>query len=168
MELLWAPWRMGYILGEKPQGCIFCDKPKDEKDRENLLLARAKHCAVMLNAYPYNNGHLMVAPYRHIAALTDLTEDEISDIMKVAQQCVSVLQQELQPDGFNIGMNLGRAAGAGIDDHLHLHIVPRWNGDTNFMPVLVNTRVVPESLTATFDKLAPAMRRTIDKEREGE
>lgn len=168
MEIIWAPWRMGYILGEKPKGCIFCDKPKDDKDRENLLLARAKRCSVMLNAYPYNNGHLMVAPYRHVAALTDLTEDEISDIMRVAQQCVSVLQQEFKPDGFNVGMNLGRVAGAGIDDHLHLHIVPRWNGDTNFMSVLVDTRVVPESLMVTFDKLAPAMRQIIDKECEVE
>ncbi|MDW8367349.1 MAG: HIT domain-containing protein [Abditibacteriales bacterium] len=134
MELIWAPWRIGYIVSQKPQGCIFCDKPKEDRDRENLLLARAKRCTVMLNAYPYNNGHLMVAPYRHVAALTDLTEDEISDIMRVAQQCVRVLQQAFQPDGFNIGMNVGRAAGAGIDDHLHLHIVPRWTAIPTLCP----------------------------------
>jgi ATP adenylyltransferase len=168
MDIIWAPWRIEYVVSEKPKGCIFCDKPKEDDDRKNLLLARAQRCAVMLNAYPYNNGHLMIAPYRHVAALTDLTDEEISDIMRTAQQCVRILQQEFKPDGYNVGMNLGRVAGAGIDDHLHLHVVPRWNGDTNFMPVLADTRVVPESLVATFDKLAPLMRQIIDKECEEE
>ena len=154
MERLWAPWRMQYIeQGDKTQGCIFCLLPPEEKDRENLILHRGKTGFVMLNSFPYNSGHLMVALYKHAADMYDLADDELLEINHLVRYAVRILTAAFQPDGLNLGVNLGRTAGAGIVDHIHWHIVPRWNGDTNFMPVIADTRVLPEGLQATYDKL---------------
>ncbi|MFA0748025.1 HIT family protein [Fervidibacter sp.] len=153
-KILWAPWRLAYVTkADEQKGCIFCEKPKEQRDRENLIVARFERCFVILNAFPYNNGHLMVVPYRHVPSLLDLTDDELAELMKVTQIAERVLREALKPHGFNIGMNLGRCAGAGIEDHLHIHIVPRWNGDTNFMPVIGETKVLPELLSQTYEKL---------------
>ncbi len=154
MERLWAPWRMQYIeQGDKTQGCIFCLLPPQEKDRENLILHRGETGFVMLNSFPYNSGHLMVAPYKHVADMYDLADDELLEVNHLVRYGIRLLTAAMQPDGFNLGVNLGRTAGAGIVDHIHWHIVPRWNGDTNFMPVIADTRVLPEGLQATYDKL---------------
>ncbi len=155
MEKLWAPWRMEYILQEKPDGCIFCDKPRQDRDRDNLILHRGAGCFVIMNFYPYNNGHLMVVPYRHSADLAALTAAEQSEMMALLGRCTTILTQQMKPHGFNIGMNLGRTAGAGIDDHLHFHIVPRWNGDTNFMPITGHTKVLSQGLQESWDQLKP-------------
>ncbi|MCJ7443454.1 MAG: HIT domain-containing protein [Methanotrichaceae archaeon] len=153
MENLWAPWRMDYILSKKPLGCIFCDKPNENKDKDNLILFRGKNHFIILNAFPYNNGHMMIVPYRHISSLGGLSSVERTEILDLADLAVNILSNAMKPDGFNLGINMGQAAGAGIADHVHLHVVPRWNGDTNFMPVLNDTRVISEHLEATYDKL---------------
>lgn len=153
MDYIWAPWRIEYILSSKDEECIFCDKPKGDNDRENLILYRAKHNLVMLNKYPYNPGHLMVAPYKHVSQLDYLEDDELLEHIQLMKRCVIMLREVMSPDGFNMGVNLGRVAGAGIEEHIHTHIVPRWNGDTNFMPVVSDTRAVPEALDATYTKL---------------
>ena len=168
METIWAPWRLGYIVGETsppPQGatgCIFCDKPGAGDDRAHLIVARAVHCFVLMNLYPYNNGHIMVAPYRHVARLEDLPDNEIAELMQVARRVEPVLRAKIKPDGFNIGMNVGRVAGAGIDAHLHMHMVPRWSGDTNFMPVISDTKVIPQALEAMRDFLAEAVQEALN------
>jgi len=144
---------MEYILNEKPEGCIFCDKVLEEKDRDNLILFRGAHCFVMMNRYPYNNGHLMVAPYAHVDTPTKLPPEALTEMMTIVNMCLEVLRAEMQPDGFNLGMNLGTSAGAGIEDHIHMHIVPRWAGDTNFMPVLAETRVMVECLESCYERL---------------
>jgi len=154
METLWAPWRMEYIKTEKSEGCIFCDVPSRKNDIENLIVARRENCFVIMNSYPYNNGHLMVVPYRHVSKLNKLTFEEQCEMMTLLNDSIEILQKELNPQGFNTGMNLGKAAGAGIDDHIHMHIVPRWTADTNFMPVLGHTRVVPDALQATCKQLS--------------
>jgi ATP adenylyltransferase len=146
---------MEYILQPKAEGCIFCDKPKQDQDRENLILARGSHSFVIMNFYPYNNGHIMVVPYRHIADLAQLTAEEQLEMMQWLGRSTTILKQAMRPEGFNIGMNLGRVAGAGIDDHLHFHIVPRWNGDTNFMPVTGHTKVLSQGLMESWDALRP-------------
>jgi len=153
MEFMWAPWRIEYILGEKDEDCIFCYKPKEDKDRENLLLYRGERNLVMLNKYPYNPGHIMVAPYKHVSSLNALDDEDLLEHIKLVNRCVEMMKEEMNPEGFNIGINLGKVAGAGIEEHIHTHIVPRWNGDTNFMPVFSDMRVVPEALEATYDKL---------------
>lgn len=155
MKKLWAPWRMEYILQPKPQGCIFCDKPKQEQDRENLILYRGKTCFVIMNFYPYNNGHLMVVPYRHIAKLDKLSMQEQTEMMQTVAKAGTILEKTMHCEGLNIGMNLGRVAGAGIDEHLHFHIVPRWNGDTNYMPVIGHTKVLSQGLNESWDLLKP-------------
>jgi len=152
-DILWAPWRMEYILGEKEEGCIFCTKPKENDDRKNLILYRGDHNFVIMNKYPYNNGHLMVVPYRHTSDLESLTDQESLEMMNVISKAVQVLREAIRPEGFNIGINLGKIAGAGIDDHLHFHIVPRWAADTNFMPVVGQTKVISEALSETRDRL---------------
>jgi len=157
MKRLWAPWRIEYILSEKEGECIFCEKPKQEKDEDNYILFRGKRCLVMLNAYPYNNGHLMIAPYRHIDSVEDLESDEASDMMEILSRMITLLKKVLRPEGFNVGMNLGSVAGAGIVDHLHLHVVPRWKGDTSFMPLISNTKIISESLRKTYQKLKENM-----------
>lgn len=157
MKRLWAPWRIEYILGEKERKCIFCEKPKQEKDEDNYILLRGKRCLVMLNAYPYNNGHLMITPYRHIDSVEDLEGDEARDMMEILSRMITLLKKVLRPEGFNVGMNLGSVAGAGIVGHLHLHLVPRWKGDTNFMPLISNTKIISESLRKTYQKLKENM-----------
>jgi ATP adenylyltransferase len=147
---------MAYIGGEQPQGCIFCTKPDEERDAANYIVARAEHAFVMLNAFPYNSGHLLIIPYRHVADYTQLREEELLDLGRLTQQGLAALSRAFHPDGHNVGMNLGAPAGAGIADHVHLHIVPRWSGDTNFMPVLADVKVLPEALAETFRKLREA------------
>lgn len=154
-ERLWTPWRMEYILGEKPSGCIFCDKPKDNNDRIDLILYRGEKVFVIMNKYPYNNGHLMVTPYDHVSDLSLLDSETMKELMVELQHCTAIMKKVLKPEGFNVGMNVGKAGGAGIDDHLHMHIVPRWAGDTNFMPVMADVRVMPEHLDETYMKLYP-------------
>lgn len=155
-ERLWTPWRMEYILDDKESvGCIFCDKPKEEDDRKNLILFKGEKAFVIMNLYPYNNGHIMITPYSHVSDVTLLEDEEMLEISREMKRGVKILRSVMHPDGFNIGMNIGKTAGAGIDDHLHLHIVPRWNGDTNFMPVIANMRVMPEHLDDTYMKLVP-------------
>lgn len=156
MERLWAPWRLQYITEGKSGGCIFCDKPKLGDDRAALIVQRGIHAFVLLNAYPYNNGHVMVAPYIHVADLEELPPEVLHEMMDLAQQCARALKQVFRPDGLNVGLNLGAAAGAGIKDHLHLHLVPRWQGDTNFMPVIGDVRVIPQSLDQAYDLLTEA------------
>lgn len=153
MKVLWAPWRMRYIRSPKRHGCIFCEKPGEGRDRENLILYRGRKCFVIMNRYPYNNGHLMVAPYRHVGDFEGLEEEEMAEIMRLLAMSVKALRRAYRPDGFNIGVNLGRAAGAGVEGHIHFHVVPRWVGDTNFMPVFSETRVIPELLEETYNKL---------------
>jgi ATP adenylyltransferase len=153
MPNLWAPWRIDYILGEKEDGCIFCNRLNQTEDRKNLILVRGEKSFVMMNRYPYNNGHLMVAPNRHEGDIVSIEEDEILEMFFLIQQSKLALSASMRPDGFNIGVNLGRVAGAGVEDHLHFHIVPRWNGDTNFMPVLGDVKVISEHLLSTYDKL---------------
>lgn len=154
MEQLWAPWRMQYIRqGDKAGGCIFCTLPAEQKDEENLIVYRGKTGFIMLNSFPYNCGHLMAAPYKHTADMYALEDEELLSIGRLVRYSVRLLTAAMQPDGFNLGVNLGRSAGAGFVDHIHWHIVPRWNGDTNFMPVIADTKVLPESLRSTYDKL---------------
>ncbi len=153
MKIIWAPWRIAYIAKEKEEGCIFCEKPKENKDRENLILYRGESGFIIINRYPYSNGHLMAVPYRHTNELSELNDAERLELMNLTIKCAEILKV-IKPDGFNIGMNLGRIAGAGIDDHLHFHVVPRWNGDTNFMPVIGDVKVMPEYLDHTYLKLA--------------
>lgn len=155
---------MTYILsGDGAEGCIFCSKPKESRDVENGILFRGHTCFVILNAYPYNPGHLMVVPYHHAGSLTDLGEDELAELMVVAKQCTAVLVEAMSPDGFNVGINQGRPAGAGITDHIHQHLVPRWAGDTNFMTTVGTTKVLPEMVEKTYQKLAPLFQRRSDE-----
>jgi ATP adenylyltransferase len=156
MEHLWTPWRLEFVTGAKPSGCIFCDKPKENRDRENLILFRGMACFVILNRFPYNNGHLLVVPYAHQPDLPLLPAKTAAEMMQLTQHCISVTRALLHPQGFNIGMNIGQCAGAGIADHVHLHLVPRWEGDTNFMTVIPDTRVIPELLEQTYDRLIEA------------
>ncbi|AAR35079.1 HIT domain-containing protein [Geobacter sulfurreducens] len=159
MERVWAPWRMEYLVDEKPAGCIFCPGNGQASDRERLILHRTPLSLVMLNRYPYTNGHLMVAPLRHTADMDSLSDAEMLDLFRTVRLCRSILRDAASPNGYNIGINLGKAAGAGVDDHLHIHVVPRWNGDTNFMGVVADLRVVPEGLQAAWDRLAPLFSR---------
>ena len=159
MDRLFAPWRMTYILGdeERPQGCIFCTHPVSPAGDHRTLrvLAVREHAFVMMNRFPYANGHLLVSPRRHVAALDALPADEQAALSELLAASVAAVRSAIEPDGFNVGMNLGRTAGAGIADHLHWHVVPRWEGDHNFMPVLGETRVINEHLDSTFDRLLP-------------
>jgi len=155
MKTLWAPWRMEYILGEKEPECIFCSYPKKNKDRDNLILYRSAHNFVMMNKYPYNNGHLMVAPYIHTPTIENLPDEVLLDFMKVTTHSLKCLKEAFRPEGFNTGINFGSIAGAGMEEHVHLHTVPRWAGDTSFMPVLGEIRVIPEHIMETYDKLYP-------------
>jgi len=152
---IWAPWRIEYILSNKQAGCFLCSMFAEENDRENLLLKRGKTMAVVMNRYPYTSGHLMVTPYRHIEKIQDLTPEERIELTDLTIETVTILQTALHPDGINLGFNLGEAAGAGLKDHIHQHIVPRWNGDTNFMPILAKTTVIPQALLEQYDILKP-------------
>jgi len=155
---LWAPWRMTYIDRTPTAGCLLCDLARDDDDRTNLILCRGSRVYVLMNRFPYNNGHLMIVPYRHCADLDQVSADDSLEIMREAQRATRILHQAFGAEGFNVGLNLGKAAGAGIAEHLHMHVVPRWVGDTNFMPVLADTRVMPDYLEATYAKLVPFFR----------
>jgi len=156
MDVLWAPWRMAYVGGGAAlAGCIFCPLP-DVSDRERLVLGRTPVSVVMLNRYPYASGHLMIAPRRHTADLSALPDDEYGDLAQTLRRSMASVREALRPQGMNVGMNLGACAGAGIVDHLHWHVVPRWTGDTNFMTTAAETRVMPQHLLATYDALRPA------------
>ncbi len=150
MERIFAPWRMAYIKGEKPEGCVLC---RDALRDEGLVVGEGERCFVMVNRYPYTGGHLMVVPFRHVSILRDLRPDERLELFAFVDLSVRMLTEAMKPEGFNIGMNLGKAAGAGIDDHLHMHVVPRWGGDTNFMSVIGEVRVIPEDVSGTAEQL---------------
>jgi len=158
LDCIWAPWRSVYIGGNhgEGEGCVFCEKINSDDDEANLVLLRGDKIVVMLNLYPYNNGHLLIMPKRHVADMEELTVEEMNELMLMIQKMVKVLKV-FQPQGFNVGANLGRLAGAGIPGHIHFHIVPRWGGDTNFMPVIGNTRVISESLEVTYKKLKESL-----------
>ncbi len=158
MKAIWCPWRIEYIRAPKVEGCVLCDLPSNAPDQDptNLILYRGKHVYVMINRYPYNNGHLMVVPYTHVDTPLKLEAETLSEMWQLVNLSLQVLEQEMHPDGFNIGMNLGKAAGAGIAGHIHIHIVPRWVGDTNFMPVIGDTKVIVQSLEDCFRRLKPA------------
>ncbi len=180
MNYLWTPWRMEYISGDtgdageatgdsgtsetaqgedliapESTGCVFCDRVRlpETEDRASLILLRARHNFVIMNLYPYNSAHLMIVPYTHTADLPGLPQETVGEMMSLAQRMVTAITEEYRPEGFNLGMNLGRVAGAGVADHLHMHVVPRWAGDTNFMPIVGATKVLPELLERTYDRL---------------
>lgn len=160
MERLWAPWRMSYVgAADRPDGCLFCDALASSDDRKVLVLLRRPLGFLILNAFPYASGHLMAALTRHVGTLGEATAAELSEVMALVQRSIRALDRTYRPDGYNIGINQGRVAGAGVEGHLHIHVVPRWNGDTNFMPVLGEVRVLPESLDATYDRLSAALAR---------
>lgn len=159
MESLHAPWRIQYILGPKAppsEVSLFTSIGQGSNDEENLVVTRERTCFALLNRYPYTGGHLMVVPYKQASDLHELTDDELGDLMKLTRRCQGVLRKVMKPEGFNIGLNIGRAAGAGIAEHLHVHIVPRWNGDTNYMPVIAGATVVPQALTELAKELRTA------------
>ena len=153
MEQIWAPWRIEYIRLSKPSGCILCEKSAEDDDARNYILYRGDKNFIIMNSYPYNPGHLMVAPYRHVATLEELTDEELGEHFQIVSRGIKVLRQAYEPGGFNVGMNIGKVAGAGIDGHIHTHIVPRWQGDTNFMPAIADVRVVPEAVAGTYQQL---------------
>lgn len=155
MKTIWAPWRMEYILSDKGKGCIFCGLPKEDRDRENLILHRGSLTFVIMNRYPYNNGHIMVVPYVHRPTLEGLPDETLSEMMRMTRFSIACLSRAFRPEGFNAGFNLGKVAGAGIEEHLHIHIVPRWAGDASFVSIIGETRVIPEHLLETYDKLKP-------------
>jgi len=159
MENLWAPWRMTFIAPKTPQSqeCIFCTQPAEHRDEENHILYRGEHCYMMLNRYPYNNGHLMIAPFQHAGTIEKLSAETLAELMAQAQLALKALRFAMKPDGFNMGINEGKIAGAGYADHMHLHIVPRWNGDTNFMTVVADIKVMPEHLDIVYQQLKDAL-----------
>jgi ATP adenylyltransferase len=159
MDRLWSPWRLEYIAGGKPKtGCMFCEATR-ETESSSLIVFKGDTCYVILNLYPYNNGHVMVVPYRHLATFGDLSIEELTEIGVLIQRAEAALFEAYQPHGFNIGVNLGKPAGAGVLEHLHVHIVPRWNGDTNFMTVVGEMRVLPENIGASAERLRPIFER---------
>jgi len=160
MDRLWSPWRLQYVSGstKRRTGCVFCDAVRPSEP-DSLIVCEGTHSYVVLNLYPYNNGHLMVVPHRHIATLRDLTADELQEVATLTQRSEAVLVEAYGPEGINVGINLGKAAGAGIHEHLHVHLVPRWGGDTNFMTVVGETRVLPEDLASTAARLRPLFER---------
>ena len=165
MEQLWAPWRLSYVAAEKPptaeDACFICRGLSEQEDKRNLIVQRREHCTVILNRFPYNNGHLLVAPLRHIGEFTELNADELLQSMQTIQNMIALLRDLMKPEGFNVGLNLGRVAGAGLPGHVHWHIVPRWNGDTNFMPVISDTNVIVQALDAAFDMLVENLAKNI-------
>lgn len=155
MDRLWAPWRVKYIEKGNVDGCIFCVKPGEtgDKDACNYIVERGEHAFVLMNLYPYVGGHTMIAPYKHTGTLEDISEEEAGEMFDLVKKTVKAMRLTFEPDGFNVGMNIGEAAGAGFGDHVHIHIVPRWAQDTNFMPVLTDTRVISEALDETYERL---------------
>jgi len=166
MDVLHAPWRIDYILAPKPamDESLFTRIAQANDDETHHVLARRKTCYALLNAFPYNGGHLMVVPYRQVPELNDLTADECTELMGLTQECIAALKECMKPDGFNVGINIGKCAGAGITEHLHVHVVPRWSGDTNFMPVLGQTSVLPQALEAVASQLRDALSLSRDRE----
>lgn len=159
LKRLWAPWRMKYILSDKTQGCAFCQALQAGDDERKYIVYRGQKAFIILNTFPYTNGHLMIVPYLHIGDLAELDRETLTDMMALTQKALQAMRQAMSPHGFNVGLNLGEAAGAGIQDHVHIHIVPRWHNDTNFMPVLGDVRVIPEPLSETYQKLLTALRK---------
>jgi ATP adenylyltransferase len=155
-ERLWAPWRLDYIKGPKPDECIFCTGPAAGDDADRYIVRRGEHVFAMLNAFPYNNGHLMVSPYRHVPSIEELDEPALLELMTMTQAALAALRTAYAPEGFNLGVNQGKVAGAGVEHHVHLHIVPRWGADTNFMPVIGDTRVLPQSLEDSYRDITRA------------
>lgn len=156
MDCIWAPWRSVYIGKSHGEGCVFCEKLQSNEDEANLVLLRGDKTFVLMNLYPYNNGHLLIMPKRHVADIEDLTGEEMSELFLMTQKMVKVLRV-FNPQGFNVGANIGRAAGAGVPGHFHIHVVPRWVGDTNFMPLFGDVRVISESLEVTYMKLKESL-----------
>ncbi len=164
MKRLWRPWRMNYIRQveeKRDEGCIFCAKPAAGDDQANLILHRGRECFIMMNLFPYNTGHVMVSPYRHVGELEALTPGEREELLSLGALAMRVLGEAMRPQGYNLGMNLGKVAGAGYDEHLHLHVVPRWQGDTNFMPVLAETKVMPEYVEDNYLRLKECLERLL-------
>jgi ATP adenylyltransferase len=155
-QRIWAPWRLAYVKDaskDSAEECIFCAKPDEDDDEANLIVHRGERCFVILNLYPYTNGHLMIAPFEHSATLTELDAETLGEMMALAQRSMRLLEETYEPHGYNVGFNQGRVAGAGVEHHIHMHVVPRWGGDTNFMPVLADVRVMPQTLDQTFEAL---------------
>jgi ATP adenylyltransferase len=155
-QRIWAPWRLKYVKDasrDSAQECIFCVKPEADADEANLIVHRGARCFVILNLFPYTNGHLMIAPYAHLDSIASIDPDAVAEMMALAQRAITVLDDAYAPQGFNVGFNEGRVAGAGVEHHIHMHVVPRWGGDTNFMPVLADTRVMPQSLEESYASL---------------
>jgi ATP adenylyltransferase len=156
---IWAPWRLAYVKDASKdieEECIFCAKPAEEDDAASLIVHRGERCFVILNLFPYTNGHLMVAPYEHIGRIQDLPAETVTEMMALAQRAMSRLEDVYDPHGYNVGFNQGRVAGAGVEHHIHLHVVPRWGGDTNFMPVIADTKVMPQTLEQSYEALKGA------------
>jgi ATP adenylyltransferase len=157
MKHLWSPWRLEYLTDPKAKGCFFCHGVEGNDDRENLILLRGKKAFMILNRYPYNNGHFMVVPYAHVPSLEDLDAPTLTEMMLLLNRGLAALRRTMAPDGFNVGANLGQVAGAGLKEHVHIHAVPRWSGDTNFMPVVGDMRVIPQTWLQTYDDLKAAL-----------
>lgn len=153
MNVLYSPWRMDYILSQKADECIFCVKPQTDDDAKQFIVYRSSYCFVILNVYPYNNGHIMVVPFKHVSSLNLLETDELNDLFQTVSLCEHVLRKVYKPDGMNIGINIGKTAGAGIEEHIHVHIVPRWQGDVNFMNSIGGVRVIPEAFERTYQMI---------------
>jgi len=158
MDMLWAPWRVKYIMNlkKKSKGCVFCQIIRQNKDRKNYIIARTRYSFAVLNIYPYNNGHILIIPHRHVNDLSKLSSDEKMDLLSLMESTQKLLDKTLKPKGYNIGLNLGRIAGAGFPGHVHIHVVPRWRGDVNFMPVIAQTKVISQSLSTLYQKLVKA------------
>ena len=158
MDYLWTPWRYAYVSGtEKTAGCVFCDAPKGQDDAKMFIVHRGRHCYVILNAYPYTPGHVMIVPYAHLDQLQKLPAEAAAEMMALSQQMESVLRELYHPDGINLGMNIGKAAGAGIAGHIHMHVLPRWVADANFLSVIGETRILPETLDVTWKRMKAAL-----------
>tara|TARA_B000000557_G_scaffold13969_1_gene10998 strand:- start:599 stop:1087 length:489 start_codon:yes stop_codon:yes gene_type:complete len=161
MKPLWAPWRMEYVKAPKEDENIFNDKVNSKNDRDNLILYRGDFSFIIMNLYPYNNGHILILPYKKISNMEDLNDNELLEIMKLAQEAMLIFRRKMNAEGFNFGLNMGRAAGAGIKEHLHYHLVPRWSGDNNFMPTIGNTKVIVQGLLETYDLIFPEFKKII-------
>ena len=161
MKPLWAPWRMEYVKAPKEDENIFNDKVNSKNDRDNLILFRGDFSFIIMNLYPYNNGHILILPYKKISNMEDLNDNELLEIMKLAQEAMLIFKRKMNAEGFNFGLNMGKAAGAGIKEHLHYHLVPRWSGDNNFMPTIGNTKVIVQGLLETYDLLFPEFQKII-------
>jgi len=153
LKVIWAPWRIRYIEMPKPKTCFLCDAIKSKDDRKHYVIYRGSKCFIIMNLFPYNPGHLMIAPYRHVPSIENLNNDELFDLMVLTRLSLKILRKAFNPHGFNIGVNIGNVAGAGVEEHVHVHVVPRWSGDTNFMPLLADVKVIPQALEETYRKL---------------